>query len=86
MLVESFLIFGTDCADSDRAAVAQFGIDDVFSRIDAHVLIYHWTLSIMDIQMPVMDGHAATRAIRDWERDNQRTPAALLEVIDRATA
>jgi CheY-like chemotaxis protein len=69
--------------------------------------------------MPVMDGHAAARAIRDWERINHRTPtpivalsaaalsesfvdsraagcdeyiskplrkAALLEVIDRATA
>src|SRR6266481_639595 len=40
MLVETILIVGGDGADSDRSAVAQRGVDGVFSGIDAHVPIY----------------------------------------------
>ena len=41
-------------------------------------------LVLMDVQMPVMDGYAATRAIRDWERAQGRAPMTVLALTANA--
>ncbi len=120
------ILVADDSADNRMLITAflkntPYRIDEVENGALAveHFIAHKYDLVLMDIQMPVMDGHAATRAIRDWERDHHRTPtpivalsaaalsesfissrnagcdqhvtkpirkAALLEVIDRATA
>jgi len=42
-------------------------------------------LVLMDLQMPIMGGLAAMRAIRAWEKDNGRTPTPMLAVSANAT-
>ena len=39
---------------------------------------------LMDRQMPVMDGLTATRAIRDWEKANDRRPAPIIALTASA--
>lgn len=38
----------------------------------------------MDIQMPVMDGLQATTAIRQWEREQRRTPTPIVALTANA--
>ncbi len=42
-------------------------------------------LVLMDLQMPIMGGLAATRAIRDWEKANSRPRTPILAVSANAT-
>jgi CheY-like chemotaxis protein/HPt (histidine-containing phosphotransfer) domain-containing protein len=44
----------------------------------------HFDLVLMDRQMPVMDGLTATRAIREWERENQRLPTPIVALTASA--
>jgi len=43
-----------------------------------------YDLVLMDRQMPVMDGLTATRAIRAWERANQRPPTPIVALTASA--
>ena len=39
---------------------------------------------LMDVQMPVMDGYAATRRIRQWETENRVTPVPIFALTAHA--
>jgi PAS domain S-box-containing protein len=39
---------------------------------------------LMDVQMPVMDGHTATRQIRQWEADSGRRPVPIFALTAHA--
>ncbi len=43
-----------------------------------------YDLVFMDIQMPVMDGRAATVAIREWEHEHHRPPTPILALTANA--
>ncbi len=43
-----------------------------------------YDLVFMDIQMPVMDGHTATRQMREWEREQGRQAGIILALTAHA--
>jgi PAS domain S-box-containing protein len=44
----------------------------------------HYDLVLMDRQMPVMDGLTATRAMREWQQANHRTPTPIIALTASA--
>jgi CheY-like chemotaxis protein len=44
----------------------------------------HWDLILMDVQMPVMGGLEATRAMRAWERQEQRPRTPIIAMTANA--
>lgn len=82
MLIESLLKkspYSIETAENGKVAVARFKEGN-------------YDLVLMDMQMPVMDGYAATREIRKWESETGRRPIpvialtayALKEDIDKS--
>ena len=45
-----------------------------------------YDIVLMDIQMPVLDGYSAVRAIRQWEADNRRAPTPIIALTASALA
>lgn len=62
--------------DLDFAANGQIAVERFKSK--------HYDLVLMDVQMPVMDGHEATRVIRQWEALQQSPPVPILTLTAHA--
>ena len=43
-----------------------------------------YDLVLMDVQMPVMDGHTATKMIRDWEKKSNVSPIPIIALTAHA--
>jgi signal transduction histidine kinase/DNA-binding response OmpR family regulator len=74
LLIKTYLKkepYDVDEAENGALAVAAFGEQ-------------RYDLVLMDVQMPVMDGHAATRAIRDYEREHGRQPVPIIALTAHA--
>ena len=73
-LIESFLKnypFRLDYAENG---------DEAFSKF----IQGNYDMVLMDIQMPVMDGHTATKKIRDWEKKHKTIPVPVIALIAHA--
>jgi len=77
----------------DNCAIAMGYLQDTPYRIDVAVngaiacqmfTAGHYDLVLMDRQMPVMDGLTATRAIRAWEKAEQRPPTPIIALTASA--
>src|SRR5258708_11346899 len=74
MLIEKYLkdpVFEIDTAGDGAVALQRFQSGQ-------------YDLVLMDLQMPVMDGYAATRAMRAWEAEHQKAPTPILALTAHA--
>ncbi len=60
----------------DEAENGQIAVDK-FQQLNYDVVL-------MDVQMPIMDGHEATRTIRAWESENDRQPTPIISLTAHA--
>jgi signal transduction histidine kinase/ActR/RegA family two-component response regulator len=71
-----------------KALLAEAGVTPVFAENGADALAAwegsNWDLILMDVQMPVMDGVSATRAIRDREAELGRRPIPIIALSANA--
>ena len=74
LLIQAYLKhtpYRLDVADNGAIAVAKY-------RTRTYDLV------LMDMQMPVVDGYAATRAIRQWEAEQARRPIPIIALTAHA--
>jgi CheY-like chemotaxis protein len=73
-----------------RTLLGQFGVEVTMASNGQEVLDlfknHDWDVVLMDVQMPVMDGPTATRAIRQFERGQARRPTPILALTANAMA
>ncbi|MEY4255273.1 MAG: hypothetical protein RLZZ141_500 [Pseudomonadota bacterium] len=73
-----------------RTLLGQFGVEVTMTGNGQEVLAkfkeQDWDVVLMDVQMPVMDGPSATRAIRAFEREQGRAPTPILALTANAMA
>lgn len=73
-----------------KTLLSQFGINITLVGDGAQVLKRFaegdWDIVLMDVQMPVMDGVAATRAIRALEREQKLKPTPVLALTANSMA
>ena len=89
---DSLRILVADDSEENRFLVAEY-LKDLGYQVDfaenGHIAVEKfcscaYDLVLMDLQMPVMDGYAATRRIRGWEEEQHRSPTPVVALTASA--